>query len=218
MFVKICQISGDVIKYMRKRLIHWGRINFSPFPWRYDTNHFHTLVAELLIQRTKAEQVVPVYQRFKERFPNPSALSTASVQEIEAVIAPLGLKWRAKFLSELGKRLVEEDKNVPCSFPHLLELPGVGPYAAAAYLSLHRGRRVPILDSNIVRFYGRFFDFETGPETRRDRMVLGLAERITPKRHYRDFNYGIIDFTRTICKRKPDCSSCPINTKCRFSL
>jgi A/G-specific adenine glycosylase len=214
MVARICQGSDDTIKYIRKQLIYWGRRNFSHFPWRYETNNFHALIAELLLQRTKAEQVVAVYQRFKERFPDPSALSDASIQEIEAIISPLGLKWRAKFLLELGKRLTEEDGNIPCNILKLQELPGVGPYAAAAYISLHGGQRVPILDSNVVRFYGRFFGFETGPETRRDRTVLELAEHITPKRSFKDFNYGLLDFTRLICRPKPNHGICPISAKC----
>ena len=111
---------------------------------------------------------------------------------------------------------MEEEGNIPCDVSNLRELPGVGPYAASAYLSLHRGLRVPILDSNIVRFYGRFFDFETGPETRRNKMVLELAERITPKRKYKDFNYGLIDFTRLICKPKPNHETCPIANRCKY--
>jgi A/G-specific adenine glycosylase len=214
MVVVIPEIRDETIRYLRRQLVRWGRANFSNFPWRYETNHFHALIAELLLQRTKAEQVVAVYKMFKEHFPDPPALAAASPQEIEAVIAPLGLRWRARFLSDLGKKLVENDRDTLSNLARLRELPGVGPYAAAAYLSLHRGKRASIVDSNVVRFYGRFFGFGTGAETRRDKGVLELADRITPRKGFKNFNYGLIDFTRLVCKTKPLHEICPVSKSC----
>lgn len=172
-------------------------------------------MAEVLLQRTRAEQVVPVYLNFVRVFPNPASLAQTSISDIEQVIAPLGLRWRAKFLNELGKELVANG-SVPADLASLQKLPGVGPYAASAYLSFHGGMRVPIVDSNIVRFYGRFFGFLTGPETRRNRQLLDLADSITPKRAFKRFNYALIDFTRAICRPKPLHDICPVAKRCAF--
>lgn len=73
---------------------------------------------------------------------------------------------------------------------------------------------MPIVDSNVVRFYGRFFGFETGAETRREKAVLELADRITPRKSFKDFNYSLIDFTRLVCKPKPLHEICPVSEKC----
>ena len=100
--------------------------------------------------------------------------------------------------------------RVPDDYRTLTEVPGVGPYAAAAYLSLHTGKRAPIIDSNVVRLYGRFFGFDTGPETRRNKALIQLAERITPKRKFKEFNYALIDLTRAICGPRPDHDICPL--------
>lgn len=176
---------------------------------------FHALVAEILLQRTRAEQVVPVYREFVTQFPDPVSLGEASVSQIAAMIAPLGLTWRAKLLPELGKKL-RVQQAVPMDIHSLCNLPGVGPYVATAFLSLHYRRRASIVDSNIVRFYGRFFGFNTGSETRRNKMMLELAEYVTPERKYRDFNYALIDFTRTICRPKPRCNTCVLRRKCCY--
>jgi len=210
----ILQVSDNTIGYIRKRLMHWGRQNFANFPWRYETSKFHALVAELLLQRTKAEQVVNVYYRFKERFPDPTAVSVATLQEMESIIAPLGLRWRAKFLLELGRQLTENSGEIPRNLSGLQMLPGVGPYASAAYLSFHEEKRAVILDSNIIRFLGRFFDFNTGPETRHDKTVMELAGRMTPKRNCKDFNYALIDFTRLICTARTNHEKCPVIKRC----
>lgn len=143
-------------------------------------------------------------------------MAEADISEIEITILPLGLKWRARFLSALGKRLSEMNGKIPLDVPSLLAVPGVGPYAAAAFLSLHAGTRVPIVDSNIIRFYGRFFGFDTGPESRRDREVIRLGERITPNEAFRDFNYALIDFTREICRPKPHHDACLVAERCQL--
>lgn len=172
-------------------------------------------MAEVLLQRTRAEQVIPVYLNFIRVFPNPASLAKTSISDIEQVIAPLGLRWRAKFLKELGKELIDDD-SMPADLASLRKLPGVGSYVASAYLSFHGGRRVPIVDSNVVRFYGRFFGFPTGPETRRDRQLLDLADNMTPKRVFKRFNYSLIDFIRAICRPKPIHDICPVARRCAF--
>jgi len=200
--------------YLSTRIVLWGRSHFADYPWRKTTNRFHALVAEILLQRTRAEQVVPVYNRFVARFPHPASLAEADVAQVEAVIAPLGLRWRADLLPQLGRRLSEAHEEMPLDTQSLCGLPGVGPYSAAAFLSLHAGIRAPIVDSNVVRLYGRYFGFSTGPGTRRNKAFLRLAERVTPDRNYRDFNYGLIDLTRAICRPKPQHDMCPLATRC----
>lgn len=213
--IDVCPVSQELAVYLRKKLLAWEQNNYPAFPWRDEIPPFHALVAEVLLQRTRAEQVVPVYLNFVRVFPNPASLAQTNIPDIEKVIAPLGLRWRARFLHELGKELVAEG-SVPADLASLRKLPGVGPYAASAYLSFHVGRRVPIVDSNVVRFYGRFFGFRTGPETRRDKQLFELADSVTPKRTFKRFNYAIIDFTRAICRPKPLHDICPVAKRCAF--
>ena len=209
------QIAKFQLVYFQKKLLYWGRKNYRKFPWRSEKNPFHSLLAESLLQRTKAEQVVPVYQRFKKRFPNAEVLAKARRREIFAVIKPLGLAWRAKFLKQLGKRIV--DDGIPDNFEDLRQLPAIGPYAAGAFLSLHSSIRSPIIDANVVRLYGRYFGFQTGPETRREKWLWALAEVLTPERTFRDYNYALLDFTGAICKPVPLCNTCPLRFRCSHS-
>lgn len=209
-------IPREAVDYLRRSILALSRRNPHVFPWRDCPNPFHALVAEILLQRTRAEQVVPVYLRFIEKFPNPADLARANISDIESVIGSLGLRWRAKFLNELGTRLLNSSGTIPATLEQLLDLPGVGMYAASAFLSLHMGKRVPIVDSNIVRLYGRFFGFDTGPESRRNSQLLALADIITPIRAFKTFNYALLDFTREVCKPKPAHVSCPIRRRCVF--
>lgn len=209
-------VDEQTASYVRRKLLAWGRVDFEDFPWRKSTDEFHALIAEILLQRTKASQVISTYLNFVETYPDPASLAHADVAEVEEVIRPLGLKWRAKLLVQLGNALEQQDGRVPDEQQALKGLPGVGAYVSTAYLSLHRNKRSPIVDSNIVRFYGRFFGFDTGPETRRNRALIGLAECLTPPRKSREFNYALIDFTRNICRPKPVHRICPLKAKCHL--
>jgi len=209
-------VDEKTVSYVRKKLIAWGSENFEKFPWRTSTNEFHTLIAEILLQRTKASQVISTYLDFTTKFPDPENLARAAVPEVQEVIQVLGLRWRAKLFVQLGKALEEYGYRVPDEKQALMNLPGVGAYISAAYLSLHRKKQGSIVDSNIVRFYGRFFGFDTGPETRRDRAVIELAIILTPARDSSKFNYVLIDFTRNICKPNPAHENCPVKTKCHL--
>ena len=171
-------------------------------------------MAEVLLQRTRADQVVPVYQLFKDQFPSPKILARTDVAQITRIIEPLGLRWRARYIHEFAVEIQKRDGTIPTSLEDLLKLPGVGPYIAAAFLSFHTGQRYPIIDSNIIRFYGRFFGFDTGPDTRRNKTILELADLITPRRKCREFNYSLIDFTRSICKLQPVHCLCPVAKHC----
>lgn len=172
-------------------------------------------MAEILLQRTRAAQVVPVYLEVRRVLPTPRAFVEAGVRKVRQVIRPLGLAWRAKFLVRQSRALIEDHGGrVPSDPEALRTLPGVGPYSAAAYEGFHLRKRSPILDSNLVRLYGRLFGHPTGPETRRSRLFSAIAERMTPPGESRRFNYALLDFTRTVCKPTPVCKGCPLSDRC----
>jgi len=204
------------IEGIRRRLIRWGGRNFRSFQWRKTRNHFHALLAELLLQRTRAEQVVPVFRTLARRFPTSSSLAAAPTRLVRRVLYPLGLRWRFNSIQALALRLSTRRGPPPDDVDELLALPGVGPYAAAAYRSMHLGARAPIVDSNVVRLYGRLFGFCTDGETRRKAWLHDLAERMTPQRAFQAYNYALLDFTRAICTPKPHCDICPLRKGCSY--
>jgi len=214
--MKINISRGDVLKFQHL-LLSWGRENFAEFPWRISRSPFHSLIAELLLQRTKAEQVKPVYIQFKRRFRSIKSLAMSSEEEVKKIIGSLGLHWRARWIHKLGVHLhTKNNSRIPEEQEELERLPGVGPYAAGAYLSLHRNVRAAILDSNVIRLYSRYFGFNAGPETRREKWLSEFAKKITPEKDFKIFNYALLDFTRLICKPKPLCQDCFFKNKCNY--
>ncbi len=188
-----------------------------PYPWRNNKTKFHGLLAEILLQRTRAEQVVDVYKKICSKFKNSRCLSKAPLKDIQKIIAPLGLMWRSQKVKEMSA-IIERDYagKVPQNYDDLVLLPGVGDYAASAFLSLHCGKRAPLIDSNIIRLLSRFFGFKTNPETRRNPRLKNLIEQITPNAEIKRFNYALLDISRQICSISPQCTICPLKKKCCY--
>ncbi|MBX3082935.1 MAG: DNA glycosylase [Anaerolineae bacterium] len=204
-------ISRSQIRYFRQRLLLWGAINYRNFPWRNLTNQWHSLVVELMLQRTKAEQVEPVFSEFVQKYPTPADY----IANPSDVFEHLGLPQRNLLIKALAKRLVAE--QIPHDRDKLLDLPGVGDYIASAFRTFHIGKYDRIIDSNVVRLYGRFFGFETNGETRRKKWFIELADKLTPKKKHREYNYALLDFTAKICTPNPQCNECVLQKKCKYA-
>lgn len=206
------------ILWFRKKVLIWGVSNFTDYAWRSCETPIHQLIVEILLQRTKAEQVVPVFTALVELYPDIESLSSLSDADFAEIIHPLGLHWRAPLLYKLVQTIKNDfDENIPEDIAQLLKLPAVGHYVSSSYLSLHRNKRAFIIDSNVVRVYARFFGFDYDGETRRKKWLNYLADKITPQKGFRDFNYALLDYSMNICRVKPLCNSCALRKRCQYN-
>ena len=198
-----------------RALIRWGRRNARTYPWREELPLWQALIAEVMLQRTRAAQVVPTFDEFRVRYPSPAALGEATSDELEGLVEPLGLHWRARLLHRLAREISQLDGVLPLEQPALEALPGVGPYVAGATLSLHANRRAVLIDSNFVRVLCRLVGSPFDGETRRKRWLWDLAEALTPPRAHRAYNYAVLDLAALVClPRTPRCSKCPVLKWC----
>jgi A/G-specific adenine glycosylase len=104
----------------------------------------------------------------------------------------------------------------PETMAELLMLPGVGMYTAAAWLSLHRGKRAVIIDANVARWLSRLTGLPYNRDPRHVRWVQELADHLTPRRAFRDYNYAVLDFTMSVCAPRPRCDVCPVLSDCWY--
>jgi DNA (cytosine-5)-methyltransferase 1 len=199
----------------------YSRVNFRRFPWRArSVSAFHLLLAEVLLKQTKAEDVAKVWPTLIRRFPTPKEISRASESALVDILTPLGLqRQRASALKELGCRLVTQfNGEVPDRLEALLTLPGVGLYGAAAVCCFKFGQRVPIVDANVLRVFGRFTGARLGADLRRSEHAWKMAWNLLPLENCARHNYGILDFAAEVCSATPNCGSCPLKRKCHFAL
>lgn len=188
------------------------------FPWRKTKDPYGILVAEIMLQRTKANQVVPVYLSFMKRFPSPDELCRAGLTEIEEYFSKLGLMWRAKKVKLMAKKLSLDFKGlVPRKKSQLLSIPGVGEYVSDAVLCFAFREDTPIVDSNVCRVLGRVFDLKPKGEPRRDPIYRQVATQLIPEGKCSEFNWALIDHANEICTpRNPKCEICPLNRVCSY--
>ena len=212
----------QVLEYrsaIARALVRWGRRNARAYPWREELPPWQALIVEVMLQRTRADQVVPTFNRFRDRYPSPAALASVNAEEFTELVEPLGLRWRGRLLHQLAREIARRDGTLPLDQRALEALPGVGPYAAAATLSLHANRRAVLIDSNIVRVLCRLVGTAHDGETRRKRWLRELAEALTPPRAHRAYNYAVLDLAAIVClPRTPKCEECPILRWCSTGL
>lgn len=202
---------------VRRRLLQWGRENYQSYVWRDEPDLWLALVAEFLLQRTRARQVERVFAEVRESYRTAASLAEAGPEAATAILAGLGLHWRGPLLHGVARAVADAGGNPPENLEELRQLAGVGPYTSAAWLSLHRGKRAVLVDANVARLLARLTGREYPRDPRHVRWVNELADRLTPRRSFRDYNYAILDFTMMICTpRAPRCRECPIRGDCRF--
>lgn len=202
-------------------LLKWAENNTRNFPWRNTRDAYRILMAEVMLQRTRVEQVVPVFERFMKRYPDWTSLSVASESDIGAEIQSLGLGKRASGLKKLAAQLLlEYNDEVPPNRDALMRLFGIGNYISNAVLCYAFGFDVPTVDSNFARVLVRVFSLTAKPPAQKDRTVLEFAESLMPlvKKHARELNLGIIDLAAKLCTpRNPLCGTCPLNSLCDYA-
>ena len=178
-------------------------------------------MAEVMLHRTQAPQVVPVYLSFQAQYPTISASAQATKQELHAILYSLGLRWRIDLVYEMISDLVSRfDGKVPQEKNDLLSLPGVSQYIAGAVRCFAWNQPEPLIDTNTVRVVGRLFGLEIKDSSRRNRrfgdLVAGLVDREAP----RAYNYSLLDLADQVCtkKRPPECGQCPVLSHCTYGL
>src|SRR5262245_19078083 len=108
-----------------------------------------------MLQQTRVEVVLPYYGRFLERFPTVDALAAAEIDEVLALWSGLGYSRRARQL-HAAARQVAAAGGFPRDLDGWRELPGIGPYTAAAVTSIAFGVATPVLDGNVERVVSRW--------------------------------------------------------------
>jgi A/G-specific adenine glycosylase len=189
------------------------------FLWRTLPTPYKILIAEFMLQRTKAEQVEPVYEKFLKQFPDVHSLSKARLSSVSKYTKNLGIHWRAKHFIDAAKYIIKYyDGKFPKTRDELLMIPGVGDYVAGAIQAVCFNNAEYVIDSNIARFINRFYGLNLTGEIRRKKMIINYAKIIFEVKNQRDFLFFILDFTAITCKPiKPLCSLCSYIKPCKYS-
>jgi A/G-specific adenine glycosylase len=172
---------------MKELLLAWYRKQGRDLPWRKTRDPYAILVSEVMLQQTQVERVIRRWQAWLERWPTVEALAAASPAEVIVAWQGLGYNRRAVSLHAAARAIAEG--GWPAD---LTELPGIGPYTAAAVGNFAFGRHVLPVDTNVRRVQERTGETFDG----------SCAQ-------------ALFDLGATICvARVPRCGLCPLATAC----
>lgn len=184
----------------------------TPIPLDH-SDPFTLLVAVLLSAQCTDKKVNEVTPRLFALADNPLAMSRLSVEEIQAIIQPLGLApQKAKAIAGLSKLLLEKHGGeVPDNFEDLEALPGVGHKTASVVMSQAFGHPAFPVDTHIHRLAQRWglTDGRGVEQTERD------LKRLFPESSWNRLHLQIIFYGRQHCTaRGCDGTVCEICRTC----
>jgi A/G-specific adenine glycosylase len=172
---------------MQEQLLAWFGENGRDLPWRRTTDPYSILVSEVMLQQTQVVRVVPRFETWLARWPTVQTLAAASTADVIRAWQGLGYNRRAVNLHRAARVVAER------GWPEdLTELPGVGPYTAAAISNFAFGRPVLPVDVNV----GRVLERSGGEFTH-------------------EVAQALFDLGATLClARIPRCGECPLADAC----
>lgn len=190
---------SEITAFQKTILEHFNETGRS-FPWRETRDPYAILVSEMMLQQTQTDRVVPKYLAWLEAFPDAKALSEAPLSAVLGLWVGLGYNRRARFLHEACKRVVIDLGGIfPQEPDRLRELPGIGPYTAAAVSTFAFGKPNVFIETNIRSVY--IFFFFPNAETVPDSELMPLIAKTMNARDPRSWYYALMDYGAELKKK-----------------
>lgn len=169
-----------------------------------------------MLQQTTVQAVLPYYRRWLELFPDLMTLAHSPLQKILKAWQGLGYYQRAKNLHLAAKLIIEKFAGrIPDRYEDLSSLPGVGPYTAAAVLSIAYGQPYPVLDANVRRVVMRLAGMKEERSSKNHIILSSRLKSIFQEKIPGIFNQALMEFGALVCKPKsPRCLLCPLADFC----
>lgn len=186
-------------------------------PWKNERDPYKIWLSEIILQQTRAEQGLPYYQAFVQRYPTLGQLAAAADQEVFKLWEGLGYYSRCRNLLAAARQVVADfGGRFPDTHEQILSLKGVGTYTAAAIASFAFGLPHAVVDGNVIRVLARYFGVDTPFDTTTGRQQFAaLAQQLLDSRQPAAYNQAIMDFGATVCTpRAPLCAACPMQSSC----
>ena len=194
--------------------------------WPEPHEHLNVLecwIAEVMLQQTQLQVVLPYWQRWMQAFPRLEDLAAADEHAVLLRWQGLGYYSRARRLHGTARLLLAQiggDPTDPARWPKDLDtwltFPGIGRSTAGGILSSAFNSPLAILDGNVRRVLARLQAHPTPPMRAQAQFWLWSEALIAaaPGRA-RDCNQALMDLGATLCTpRNPSCPRCPWRDHC----
>ena len=194
-------------------VLAWGVPRLRDLPWRRTRDPWAILVAEVMLQQTQAERVVPSGWRSSTAFPTPGGVRRRVAGRRAAAVA--GARLPAPGPQPARRRGAGSSSATAASCPttstSCCALPGIGPYTARAVRVFAFERDEAVVETNIARLLAR-----TTGERLTPRRVQALADALVPDGDGWTWNQVLMDLGATVCRPAPRCAECPVADDCAW--
>jgi A/G-specific adenine glycosylase len=200
-------------------VLDWYAASARDLPWRRPgTSPWAVMVSEFMLQQTPVTRVLPVYEAWLERWPEPGDLAAEPSGEAVRAWGRLGYPRRALRLHACAVAISERhDGVVPDDYDDLRALPGVGDYTAAAIASFAFGRSHAVLDTNVRRVLGRAVAGVELPPPSVTRAERDRATALVPEDRPELWAVAVMELGALVCTAgSPRCERCPIADRCAW--
>jgi A/G-specific adenine glycosylase len=203
-------------KPFQSALHAWYRVCHRKLPWREAPSLYKTVVSEFMLQQTQVVTMLPYFDRWLRELPDFATLAGAPETKVMKLWEGLGYYSRARNLLKLAQAYVALPA-APRSPAAWRELPGIGPYTAAAITSISFDEPAAVVDGNVVRILARLADerrlFRDGSEA--VKYFTPLADTLIAGSHPGTHNQAMMELGATVCLRQnPKCPACPVAEFC----
>jgi len=204
-------------------VLSWYASHARELPWRQpDASPWAILVSEIMLQQTPVARVLPAYEAWLARWPDPRSLAQFPPGDAVRQWGRLGYPRRALRLHAAARIITERHAGqVPRSTDALAALPGVGSYTAAAVASFAFGQRHAVLDTNVRRVLARLVRGQEFPARSTSAAETRLAEALLPagRREAARWSVAVMELGALVCTAtRPRCASCPVAPDCAWRL
>ena len=161
---------------LRQLLLRWWQTHGRhSIPWKLLSDHrrpepreqldpYPIWVAEVMLQQTQLQVVLPYWQRWMEAFPKLAALAAAEEHDVLLLWQGLGYYARARRLLAGARQMQTQIEAAwPQDQASWLALPGIGRSTAGSILSSAFNQPFAILDGNVKRVLARLMACERPP-------------------------------------------------------
>jgi A/G-specific adenine glycosylase len=200
----------------RQHLLAWYHRHRRTLPWREEPSLYKTVVSEFMLQQTQIKTALPYFHRWLQRFPDFAHLAAADETEVVKAWEGLGYYSRARNLHRLARAVVARS-TPPSSAQEWRELPGIGPYTAAAITSIALQQPNACVDGNVVRILARLVgeDRLFRDSSQAATFFTPLADALLAPEAPGDHNQAMMELGATVCHRQsPLCMVCPVLSFC----
>lgn len=192
-------------------IIRWYHLHKRDLPWRTTRDPYRIWLSEIILQQTRVNQGWSYYEKFVAAFPTVFDLAQADEETVLKLWQGLGYYTRARNLHQAAQIIVQKHHGVfPQEYSQILQLPGIGPYTAAAIASIAFDQPQAVVDGNVYRVLSRVFGIPTPIDSSAGQKEFkNLAQQLLDPSRPGEHNQALMEFGALHCTpANPLCESC----------